>query len=195
VIRQGALRYAPNDISRSVLVQSAHGLLSEYPRLSIAAQAAEYDEGLSRLTAKDPCQKLTVFMGSNLSNFDPARALKFLVGIRNVMAEDQHPMIANDLAKDESVLIPEYNDAQGITAAFNLNILHRINRELGGSFDASHLSREFDYLARNRFSCNRQDSERNRKSKAPRARAARIEIQHAVPQFLARLMRVSGNDG
>jgi L-histidine Nalpha-methyltransferase len=138
--RQGELCYIPIDISPTVLLQSARRLLGEYPHLSIAAQAAEYNEGLSRLASEDPGQKLIAFMGSNLGNFDPTEGLNFLTAIRNSMGEDDYLMIGNDLAKDESVLVPAYDDAQGITAAFNLNILHRINRELGAKFEVSHFS-------------------------------------------------------
>jgi L-histidine N-alpha-methyltransferase len=144
ISRQGALCYTPIDISSSILVRSSYRLLEDYPQLSVAAQIADYDAGLAALMNENPSQKLIVFMGSNLGNFDPARALDFLSGIRRSMAEHDYLVIGNDLAKDASLLIAAYDDSRGITAAFNLNLLHRINRELGGTFDIS----RFDHLAR-----------------------------------------------
>jgi len=146
--RQGSLCYVPIDISFSIVSQSAQHLLSEYPRLSIAAQIAEYNAGLSRLMHEDHGQKLIVFMGSNLGNFDPVQALDFLYCVRKSMTSDDYLMIGNDLSKDPSVLIPAYDDAHGVTAAFNLNLLQRINLELGGDFDLSLFSHLAMYNSR-----------------------------------------------
>lgn len=133
--RQGSLRYLPIDISSTILVESAHRLLTEYPRLTIQAHAAEYRAGIERLSDERLGRKIIVFMGSNLGNFDSLDALEFLGNIRRQMGNLDYFLMGNDLAKDEAVLIPAYDDAQGITAAFNLNILARINHELGGDFD------------------------------------------------------------
>ena len=86
---------------------------------------------------------LALFLGSNISNFDPVEALKFLRALRDVLSEGDALLLGADLKKDKQVLEAAYNDALGVTAAFNLNVLARINRELGGDFDL----RAFRHLA------------------------------------------------
>jgi L-histidine Nalpha-methyltransferase len=148
--QQESLCYIPVDISFSIVRESAQRLIRESPRLCIAAQIAEYNAGLARLMDADPGQKLIVFMGSNLGNFDTVQAVDFLVSVRKSMSAADYFVIGNDLSKDPSILIPAYDDAQGVTAAFNLNILQRINRELGGHFDLSLFDHTALYNSRHR---------------------------------------------
>jgi dimethylhistidine N-methyltransferase len=103
--------------------------------LKIEAYAADYFAGLSELKKTERKRTLALFLGSNISNFDPVDALKFLRALRDVLNEGDALLLGADLKKNKQVLEAAYNDALGVTAAFNLNVLARINRELGGDFD------------------------------------------------------------
>ena len=133
--KQDELLFIPVDISASALDSSSRILLQSYPQLKIEAYAADYFAGLSELGKTERGRILALFLGSNISNFDPDEALKFLRALRQVLHEGDALLLGADLKKDKSTLEAAYNDALGVTAAFNLNVLARINRELGGDFD------------------------------------------------------------
>ena len=132
---QPELVFMPVDISASALESSSRILLQSYPRLRIEAYAADYFAGLAELGKKQRGRTLALFLGSNISNFDEDEALKFLRALRNVLHRGDALLLGADLKKDPAILEAAYNDALGVTAAFNLNVLARINRELGGTFD------------------------------------------------------------
>lgn len=133
--RQQKLHYYPIDISRSMLVETSERLLAEYEGLEITALAAEYNDGIHRISETDLHQKMIVFLGSNIGNLRPERAVDFLSRIRADMGPDDCVLVGADLKKNPAVLTAAYNDSQGVTERFNKNILARINRELGGQFD------------------------------------------------------------
>jgi L-histidine Nalpha-methyltransferase len=133
--RQQSLGYVPVDICRSVLEESAGELLRDYPALDIVAVAAEYHDGLRQLSQTAAGPRLILWLGSNVGNFDRAEAARFLGRVRQTMAPHDRLLVGIDLRKDRAILEPAYDDAQGVTAEFNLNLLERINRELGGHFD------------------------------------------------------------
>src|SRR6185436_10426747 len=133
--RQSELLFMPVDISATALESSSRILLQSYPRLTIEAYAADYFAGLAELGKRPRARTLALFLGSNISNFDPDEALKFLRAMRQVLSEGDGLLLGADLKKDKKILEAAYNDALGVTAAFNLNVLARINRELGGNFD------------------------------------------------------------
>jgi len=133
--KQAELLFIPVDISASALDSSSRILLQSYPQLRVEAYAADYFAGLAELGKKERGRTLALFLGSNISNFDPDEALKFLRALRLVLRNGDALLLGADLKKDKSVLEAAYNDALGVTAAFNLNVLARINRELGGNFD------------------------------------------------------------
>ena len=133
--KQDELLFMPVDISATALENSSRILLQSYPRLNIEAYAADYFAGLAELRKEQRTHTLALFLGSNISNFDPEEALKFLRALRRVLNEGDALLLGADLKKDKAVLEAAYNDALGVTAAFNLNVLARINRELGGNFD------------------------------------------------------------
>jgi L-histidine N-alpha-methyltransferase len=133
--KQPGLLFVPVDISASALDSSSRILLQSYPKIRIEAYAADYFAGLAELGKKPRARTLALFLGSNVSNFDPEEALKFLRALRQVLRDGDALLLGADLKKDKSVLEAAYNDALGVTAAFNLNVLARINRELGGNFD------------------------------------------------------------
>ncbi|HET6972593.1 MAG TPA: L-histidine N(alpha)-methyltransferase [Pyrinomonadaceae bacterium] len=133
--RQPELLFMPVDISATALESSSRILLQSYPRLAIEAYAADYFAGLAELGKKPRSRTLALFLGSNISNFDRDEALRFLRAMRSVLNRGDALLLGADLKKDPAILEAAYNDALGVTSAFNLNVLARINRELNGSFD------------------------------------------------------------
>ena len=134
--RQSELKFIPVDISASALESSSRILLQSFPRLKIEAYAAEYFDALSVLSDRHQRGRtLALFLGSNISNFGRNEAPAFLRALRRVLKTGDALLLGADLKKDRSVLEPAYDDALGLTAAFNLNLLARVNRELGGNFD------------------------------------------------------------
>jgi dimethylhistidine N-methyltransferase len=135
--RQSELLYVPVDISRAALEESAHALLDEYRGLRVAAYACDYDAALPRLRghAASGERALVLFLGSNVGNFDPAEARAFLRRLRQSLLPGDRLLVGADLRKDRATLEAAYDDAHGVTAAFNLNLLARINRELGADFN------------------------------------------------------------
>jgi dimethylhistidine N-methyltransferase len=132
---QGELLFMPVDISASALESSSRILLQSYPALSIEAYAAEYFDALTELQKQDRGRTLALFLGSNISNFGYEEGPRFLRALRNVLKRGDALILGADLKKGRKTLEPAYDDALGITAAFNLNLLARVNRELGGNFD------------------------------------------------------------
>lgn len=138
VARQGGLEYLPVDVSRSAVEQGAERLLHAFPELTVTAFVAEYQAGLRALRAERVApglRTLVLFLGSTIGNLDPEERTALLREIRAVLRPGDGLLLGVDLKKPESILVPAYDDALGVTAAFNLNVLSRINQELGGGFD------------------------------------------------------------
>jgi dimethylhistidine N-methyltransferase len=131
------VRYVPIDICRPVLEESAADLLQRFPQLEIVAVAAEYHEGLRHLQSESARPRLILWLGSNIGNFTREEAAEFLHRIRDTMTPADRMLVGVDLRKDRAVLEAAYDDAAGVTAAFNLNLLARINSELIANFDLS----------------------------------------------------------
>ena len=129
-------RYLPIDISRSALESLAESLGREFPKLAIEGLVADYFTGLKWLSRqKEKNRTCVLFLGSNIGNFNHAEARAFLRSLWNALNDGDLVLIGFDLKKDIDIMLEAYNDAQGVTREFNLNLLHRINRELGGDFD------------------------------------------------------------
>ncbi len=133
--QQPDLLFVPVDISASALEKSCTALLQSYPQLRIRAYAADYFDGLAALQPLDDGPALMLFLGSNIGNFEKVEALNFLRAIRRVLRGGDALLLGADLRKDRATLEAAYNDALGVTRAFILNELARVNRELGGNFD------------------------------------------------------------
>jgi L-histidine Nalpha-methyltransferase len=133
--RQGTLRFIPIDICKEALEESSRGLLEDFPALEIVAVAAEYQDALSYLRREPTQGKLLLWLGSNIGNFDRDEASAFLRQVGGTLSAADCLLIGIDLRKDAGVLERAYADSRGVTAAFNLNLLARINRELEGNFD------------------------------------------------------------
>lgn len=131
------IRYIPIDISSSVLETLTSSVEAALPHLEVVAQQGEYFEVLERLSAYTERPKLVLFMGSNIGNLLHPIAIDFLTQLGKMMQVQDRLLVGFDLKKDPATILAAYNDAKGITASFNYNILHRINRELSGNFDVS----------------------------------------------------------
>jgi dimethylhistidine N-methyltransferase len=128
--------YVPVEISRARLVEVAAELAADYPNIQIAPVCADYTKPFS-LPSVGAAQWLGFFPGSTIGNFTPTQAVQFLSQVRRMLGASGLMLIGVDLRKDIDVLNAAYNDAAGVTAEFNLNLLARINRELDGDFDLS----------------------------------------------------------
>jgi dimethylhistidine N-methyltransferase len=132
-------RYCPVDISRDYLIQASGELEKEYPSLDIVAVCADFSLPLSlpdEIVGRGPLN-LAFLPGSTLGNFEPIETLRFLRNTARFVGRGGSLLIGIDLVKNHEVLERAYNDLEGVTAAFNLNLLSRINRELGGDLDPS----------------------------------------------------------
>jgi len=126
--------YVPLDISREHLLDAARRLAGHYPQLNILPVCADYTRPV-RLPACDGVARTVVyFPGSTIGNFEPHDARRFLHDAARLCGPGGGLLIGVDLKKDPALLHAAYNDASGVTAEFNLNLLHRINRELAGDF-------------------------------------------------------------
>jgi L-histidine Nalpha-methyltransferase len=132
---QDRVRYRPIDISQAAIESSSATLRRMYPNIVVDAYAQEYLSGLKQLRRDNGSRALIIFLGSNVGNFEPEEAGTTLRAISGALRPGDAFLLGADLKKDPAVLRAAYDDALGVTAAFNKNILARINRELGGHFD------------------------------------------------------------
>lgn len=137
--------YSPIDISRDAIDTLGSVFRSRFPELRIIPHAGDYFKVLSSLPNNSKRRRILMFLGSNIGNFQHEQALMFFRRIRAGMNLDDRLFIGFDMQKDPRVIIAAYDDAQGVTAEFNLNLLRRINRELGGDFDTSKFSHYAQY--------------------------------------------------
>jgi dimethylhistidine N-methyltransferase len=138
--------YVAIDIAREQLRAAADALAADFPALPIVALCADYTRPLDLAPLPEARgRRLGFFPGSTIGNFTPPAAVDFLRGSRQVVGPDGAMLVGVDLVKDRAVLRAAYNDAQGITAAFNLNLLVRINRELGADFALDRFAHEAIY--------------------------------------------------
>ena len=127
--------YVPIDISRERLLSAARELAADYPEMEVLPVCADYTSGFDLPVPKRPSERAVVyFPGSTIGNFDPVPARLFLEHVAGVCGPGGGLLIGVDLKKDPHVLHRAYNDSQGVTAAFNLNLLERINRDLNCDF-------------------------------------------------------------
>jgi L-histidine Nalpha-methyltransferase len=135
--------YFPIDVSLKMLKKSIKDLSKEYVNLEIFGICSDYVSGLMKINHfmkmknNIPKNKLIIFLGSSIGNFDPKEAKNFLYSLKRYIRQEDALLIGIDLEKDKRILDKAYNDKKGLTAKFNLNILARINRELDGEFKLS----------------------------------------------------------
>ncbi len=129
---RGELRYVPIDVSEKMLRESALALLRGYPDLRVHAVVGDYERDLHRLPASP--RRLLIFLGSTAGNLTPAAMYAFLRRLREHLSPEDYFLLGLDLLKPVDVLEAAYNDTAGLTAEFNRNILHVLNRELQAEF-------------------------------------------------------------
>ena len=139
--------YMPMDISREHLLDSAQALVADYPALEVHAACADFATDFELPYCPEHLPRAAFFPGSSIGNFEPAQALKLLQRVAGYVGEGGKLLIGVDLKKDAGILHAAYNDEQQVTAAFNLNILQRINRELDADFDLQAFSHDAFYNA------------------------------------------------
>jgi len=128
--------YVPVDISRSHLMNAAQSISASYPHLEVMPVCADFTRPFLLPTPRKAVSRIVVFFpGSTIGNFDPAAALNLLRVMRRVAGSSGGLVVGTDLVKDVDVLVRAYDDAEGVTAAFNLNVLRRFNSEMGANFD------------------------------------------------------------
>jgi L-histidine Nalpha-methyltransferase len=127
--------YVPVDISGDAMLDLCENLQNELPALQTHAVIGDYFDALEWLDANKPSRKVLLFLGSNIGNFNPVERKAFLQKVRKHMQPGDMLLIGMDQCKAPETILKAYDDAAGVTAAFNLNLLHRINRELGGNFE------------------------------------------------------------
>jgi dimethylhistidine N-methyltransferase len=140
-------RYVPLDICRPVLEEISADLLRTYPTLKVHAIAGDYGEAVQHLGASDAPRKLILWLGSNIGNLERPEAGHFLGRLRATLAPGDGVLVGIDLRKEPAILEAAYDDPCGVTAAFNRNLLARINVELGGHFDLKTFQHRASYNA------------------------------------------------
>jgi len=141
---QNPAGYVPIDISEEHLINSANALAKDYPSLKIFPVYADYTQPFSLPNFEfAPSKKVVYYPGSTIGNFEPDYASRFLNRIAKRLEKGGGLLIGIDLKKDKKTLEDAYNDKKGVTAEFNLNILERLNRELGTDFNLE----EWEHLA------------------------------------------------
>jgi L-histidine N-alpha-methyltransferase len=131
--RQSRALFYPIDVSSSALNEAMQQLARQFPELRVNPIVADYTGGvpaLSRISGR----KLVLYIGSSIGNFEPPEAIRLLRRIRRTLRSGDALLLGADYAKSPKILLPAYDDAQGVTAAFNKNILARVNRELDADF-------------------------------------------------------------
>lgn len=144
--------YVPVDISAEYLEEQAQELRRDFPKLKIFPVAADFTKRFELPAKVRAMPRVGFFPGSTIGNFEPLAAVSFLRNAARILGENASLIIGVDLVKDEKILHAAYNDAEGVTAAFNLNLLARINREVDADFDlASFEHRAFFNTVRERI--------------------------------------------
>ena len=147
LLKQGFdFSYLPIDISHNVLKYLKTNLQNELPNLSIKPQQGDYFTRLDNLK-EHKCPKAVLFLGSNIGNMTDEVAAKFIYELGSSLSAGDRLLLGVDRIKSEDIVLPAYNDAQGVTSEFNLNLLRRINTELGANFDLQQFKHVPEYDA------------------------------------------------
>ena len=137
------LRYQSIDVSAGILESSAKALLADYPALQVHALVSTYELALKHLKPSSLPNRVICFIGSSLGNLNPQECQVFFSQITKALKEGEYFLLGIDLHKPKQILEAAYNDSQGITAAFNLNMLNHLNQRFDGNFDLT----QFEHLA------------------------------------------------
>ena len=130
------LRYVPLDVSEAALREAAEELVAELPGLQVHGLVADFERHLDRVPpALEGVPRVVALLGGTIGNFPPGTRRRLLRSIAALLRPGDRFLLGTDLVKDTAVMEAAYNDAAGVTAEFNLNVLRVVNRELGGTFD------------------------------------------------------------
>jgi L-histidine Nalpha-methyltransferase len=140
-------RYVPVDVSATAIEAAVPGLLARYPELEIDAHVCDFTVDLDALRPRRSPPRLVAFLGSTIGNLQPAELHAFLERVRPLLGPRDALLVGHDLVKDPAVIVPAYDDAAGVTAAFNRNVLAVINRELHADFDLAAFDHEASWNA------------------------------------------------
>lgn len=135
-------RYLPVDVTDEMILRTAAELVEEYPGLQVHGTVGDFERHLGEFPAPEG-PRLIVFLGGTIGNFAPASRRRFLKAVARMMCPEDTLLLGTDLVKSPAVIEAAYNDARGVTAEFNRNVLHVINRELDADFDPA----AFDHVA------------------------------------------------
>ncbi|MGO9902074.1 MAG: L-histidine N(alpha)-methyltransferase [Solirubrobacteraceae bacterium] len=136
-------RYVPLDVSESVVREAAHGLVADYEDLQVHGVIGDFERHLERVPARSGVPRLVALLGGTIGNFLPGSRRDLLRKISRLLGPEDRLLLGTDLVKDPVVIEAAYDDPQGVTAEFNRNVLHVINRELGADFSPE----RFDHVA------------------------------------------------
>jgi L-histidine Nalpha-methyltransferase len=131
----GSVTYYPIDVSETALEEARTRLEAELPEVTVEPIVADYTEGMRQNGASHLGRKLVLYIGSSIGNFSPADALEILRGVRAQLLPGDSLLLGTDMVKDVDTLLAAYDDAAGVTARFNKNVLVRINRDLDANFN------------------------------------------------------------
>lgn len=134
--------FVPLDVSESALREAVDAIAADHPGLRVHGVVGDFTEHLGGLPGRSP--RLVAFLGGTIGNLLPEERARFLAGVRAVLQPGEWLLLGTDLVKDPETLVRAYDDAAGVTARFNLNVLHVLNRELGADFDVD----AFTHVAR-----------------------------------------------
>jgi L-histidine N-alpha-methyltransferase len=134
--RAGTLRrYVPVDVSERMVREAAVALIDDYPGLSVHGVVGDFERHLDRIPDRDGGPRLVALLGGTIGNFPPGSRRRLLRDLASLLRPGDHLLLGTDLVKDPAKLEAAYDDSGGVTADFNRNILHVVNRELGADFD------------------------------------------------------------
>jgi L-histidine Nalpha-methyltransferase len=170
-----AWRYVPFDVSEQVVRDCAAGLADAYPELAIHGVVGDFERHLTAIPAAEGERpRIVALLGGTLGNLPPGSRRRFLRALGGLLGPDDHLLLGTDLVKDPDVIEAAYDDAAGVTAEFNLNLLHVLNRELGADFPVE----RFEHVAF--FDPEREWIEmRLRATRACRVRIAHLSLELA----------------
>ena len=138
-----AVRYVPVDVSERVVLEAAEALTAVYPSLQVHGVVGDFERHLDRVPGPKGFGRLVAFLGGTIGNFPPGSRRRMLRDIAQLLGPEDHVVLGTDLVKDPEVIEAAYDDPDGVTAEFNRNVLHVMNRELGANFEPG----AFDHVA------------------------------------------------
>ncbi|MEZ2320416.1 MAG: L-histidine N(alpha)-methyltransferase [Microcoleus sp.] len=179
--REYPLHYLPIDISPTILESSAFQLLAEYPSLQIHGLVSTYELALAKMAPSPLPTRMICFLGSTLGNLSPEECDVFFSQIVGALQPGEYFLLGIDLDKSKEILEPAYDDNQGVTAAFNLNMLRHLNRKYEGNFDLM----QFEHWAfYNQEECQIEMHLKSKKAQTVNLRALNLTVELAAGETI-----------